>query len=484
MTIAIISDIHENFHNLILALQEIEKRGVEQIICLGDLMNAGVAKILAAQDVPVFMIWGNNDGEKVDITLASKREGSSLTVSLNTYDFLEFGGKRIFVCHYDDLAKPMAKSGEYDAVFYGHNHLESVEEINDCWIVNPGEIAAMKTKRATFALYDTNTNGVEIVELADAVHLKTPLMEEYFRMNAEKMGFRSAAAFGVEKANDSFIPESSTVYQSLKLSAETAKIVVFSGLPGVGKSLYVNQFKQLAQSLDKDVTVIQWDVARKAFETPEISQRFPTGDSLVHNGLKLSVGMWLMDTVKSWLSVNKEGSGLLLIEAPLVGYRFVELAHKQDDASLEAFLTGDTCQFIVPIPSEKVREKIEADRKAQVSEDAKEWSGAKHSVMELLWKMICGIANTMGKQISMDSQPPYDPDIYEFVFRKVLKHRHLIPLHIEEIFNIAIKNENELHKVGSIQANSETANKYGKLVMDLHPTNETIDAEVNDWYNT
>ena len=58
MKIAIISDIHENFHNLILALQEMEKQGIQQIICLGDLMNSGIAKILATQTIPVFMIWG------------------------------------------------------------------------------------------------------------------------------------------------------------------------------------------------------------------------------------------------------------------------------------------------------------------------------------------------------------------------------------------------------------------------------------------
>ena len=130
MKIAIISDIHENFHNLILALQEIQKREVEQIICLGDLMNAGVAKVMATQAIPVYMIWGNNDGEKVEITLASKAEGSVLTVSLNTYDFLNYGGKRIFVTHYDNLAKPMAKSGEYDAVFFGHNHVQSLSLIH------------------------------------------------------------------------------------------------------------------------------------------------------------------------------------------------------------------------------------------------------------------------------------------------------------------------------------------------------------------
>ena len=198
MKIAIISDIHENFHNLILALQEIQKREVEQIICLGDLMNAGVAKVMATQAIPVYMIWGNNDGEKVEITLASKAEGSVLTVSLNTYDFLNYGGKRIFVTHYDNLAKPMAKSGEYDAVFFGHNHVQSVEKINNCWVVNPGEIAASKTKQASFAIYDTSNNDLEIVELEGSVHLKTPLMEEYFKQHGEKMGLRSKKAFGLE----------------------------------------------------------------------------------------------------------------------------------------------------------------------------------------------------------------------------------------------------------------------------------------------
>ena len=47
MRVAIISDIHENFHNLIIALKEIEKEECEQIIFLGDFINNGIAKVLA-----------------------------------------------------------------------------------------------------------------------------------------------------------------------------------------------------------------------------------------------------------------------------------------------------------------------------------------------------------------------------------------------------------------------------------------------------
>jgi len=269
MKIAIISDIHENFHNLVLALQEMEKQHIEQIICLGDLMNSGVAKLLAAQKIPVFMIWGNNDGEKVEITLASKKENSSLTVSTNVYDFLEFGGQKIFISHYEDLAQPMAKSGEYDAVFYGHTHIQQKEKINNCWVVNPGEIAAGKTKKATFAVYDTIKNEVVIVLLKNSISLKTPLMEAYFKANGAKMGLRSKRAFGLMNYQKSVIPESSSVYKTLAKAAKTAKAVVFSGLPGVGKSLYINQFQIIAATQGKKITVIQWDIARKAFETKE-----------------------------------------------------------------------------------------------------------------------------------------------------------------------------------------------------------------------
>ena len=195
MKIGVISDIHENFHNLILSLNEMERQDVEYIICLGDLMNAGIAKILSIQNIPSFLIWGNNDGEKVDIVKASYRENSNLEVSLNTYDFLHFGGRSIFICHYDDLAEPMALSKKYDAVFYGHNHLKKIEKIGDCWVVNPGELCAQKTGVSTFAIYDTSSNDVELIELEGSISLKSQLVDDYMNTHKDKLDFRSKASF-------------------------------------------------------------------------------------------------------------------------------------------------------------------------------------------------------------------------------------------------------------------------------------------------
>ena len=195
MILGVISDIHENFHNLILALEELQRRKVDHILCLGDLINEGVAKVLSISEIPVFMIWGNNDGEVVGVVKTAAREGSNLTVSGNTYDFMEVDGRRLFLTHYDDLARPMAASGLYDAVFFGHTHLAEITRENDCLIVNPGEIAAQKTSKATLALYDTSSNKAELVELEGSVTLKTTYAEAFLKENKESLGFRSANVY-------------------------------------------------------------------------------------------------------------------------------------------------------------------------------------------------------------------------------------------------------------------------------------------------
>jgi len=181
MKIAIISDIHDNFHNLVSALKIIEERKPEQIIFLGDFINNGIAKILANFKVPVFAVWGNNDGDKAAIKETSLKPGSNLKISENIYDFLEFDGKKIFLTHYPDIAKQMAKSGEYDIVFYGHNHLKNLDKIGDCIVCNPGEICAQKTGQAGFVIYDTKDNEIEFVEIEDSIRAKTEAVKKYLK---------------------------------------------------------------------------------------------------------------------------------------------------------------------------------------------------------------------------------------------------------------------------------------------------------------
>lgn len=277
------------------------------------------------------------------------------------------------------------------------------------------------------------------------------------------------------------IPTSSPVFKQLDELAAHKQIVVFSGLPGVGKSLYVREFQLIAKSYGRTVDLIQWDIARKSFETDFINKHFPIQDGTVHNGLKLIAGMWLMDEVSLWIEQHWDSDRLLLIEAPLVGHRFVELIKPADDKDLERYLASEEVAVVMPIPSNAVRDKIESERRRQVKEDAQVWLGAKPSVMLMLWKMTCEIANEFGKDIDLSGQPPYDSSIYEFVFSRILQHRNFMPLFIDEIFDVPDEDEDALHSQESIKADTETADHYGQMIHESY-TEATIDKIVSNWY--
>lgn len=179
MKIAVFSDIHDNMHNLVLALRDMEVRAVERGVFLGDFINNGVVRMVASAPFPVFGIFGNNDGDKVAHMSTSLSDGSRLTLSANIYDFAEFDGRKIFMTHYPDIARSMARSGDFDAVFYGHDHDRYEERVGECLLANPGEISAHKTRTATYFIYDTDQNEVEFVELKGIVTVRTDFVDKY-----------------------------------------------------------------------------------------------------------------------------------------------------------------------------------------------------------------------------------------------------------------------------------------------------------------
>lgn len=182
MKIAILSDVHDNAHNLFLALEQINSYGnIEQIYFLGDFCGAAIANLFCSSTIPVYAIWGNNDGDKFTITKFACNPDTNLEMGFDTYDIVEIDGRKIFLTHFPLLAKPMARSGDFDAIFYGHNHLKNKEKINDCLIVNPGEVGAYKTSIGSFAIYDTTTNDAQIIELTQGITTNTTLSKEKFK---------------------------------------------------------------------------------------------------------------------------------------------------------------------------------------------------------------------------------------------------------------------------------------------------------------
>lgn len=181
MKILIISDIHENFDNLSRVLQKIPKLWVEKIFCLGDLINGWIGRMLAWQDIPTHLIWWNNDGNKTAVMKAFYKADNGSIVANNEFDTCEIDGKKIFMTHYPLIAGSIAKSGDYDAVFYGHDHYKYQEMRWDCLLFNPGEISAHKTGICSYGVYNTDTNTAEIFELESPVFTHSDASRAYMK---------------------------------------------------------------------------------------------------------------------------------------------------------------------------------------------------------------------------------------------------------------------------------------------------------------
>jgi hypothetical protein len=230
----------------------------------------------------------------------------------------------------------------------------------------------------------------------------------------------------------------------LESAAAAARIVVFCGIPGVGKSLLLREQLRLAAELGRRVTRLQWDVARQAFETPEILARYPEIDGSTHPLLRRAVGLWVRDAIADWSERRPAAHELLLIEAPLVGARMIELAAVLADRA-EPLLAHRDAQFLVPTPTRAVRRAIEAARRAETRapRHERDAANAPPQLVDALWQQVALAAERL-QLPTAEAAADYAPDRYYAVYRSVLRHRHVSRLPIEQV----------LENVGSPHATS------------------------------
>ena len=147
MKIAILSDTHDHVKNFNKAIGWLHQENIGVMLHCGDICNQEtVDEAVRNFKGRLHFVRGNGDFNLTDIP--EKME-------------IKLGGKNIFINHYPEAAKLAAESGKYDLVFYGHTHKPWEETINNCRLVNPGEMAGQRYK-PTFAVYDTQTDKLEL----------------------------------------------------------------------------------------------------------------------------------------------------------------------------------------------------------------------------------------------------------------------------------------------------------------------------------
>lgn len=215
MRYAVISDVHSNLEALSRTLEEIQKRKVDQIICLGDVVGYGanpsecLKLVLEACDE---IVMGNHDQAVEDLELRDyfndwSREAIEWTAGrlspkekeqIRKFSPIVIDQKRNVTWahgsvhepgefHYlfrESDAKPSFKILETDFCFFGHTHIPSLftkktEEVRyltagsyqlakgERYLINPGSVGQPRDRNPQlgFAFFDSDQLSLEIVRL-------------------------------------------------------------------------------------------------------------------------------------------------------------------------------------------------------------------------------------------------------------------------------------------------------------------------------
>lgn len=163
MQIAIISDSHDNVINLEKIITWLNEKKIFILIHTGDLCAPSLLKetIGPKYKGKVHMILGNVGDPVILEQIAAdfpnvKYYGQKGEVEIDK--------RKIAFVHTPQQAEELTQDGEYDLVIFGHTHLAEIKELNDNLVVNPGTLGGLYNE-ATFAIYDTESDNVEIKKL-------------------------------------------------------------------------------------------------------------------------------------------------------------------------------------------------------------------------------------------------------------------------------------------------------------------------------
>ena len=265
---------------------------------------------------------------------------------------------------------------------------------------------------------------------------------------------------------------------------KNVRIAVFAGLPGVGKSLLVKRLASLAVGAGRKVTNLQWDVARRPFETPEWLCTYPEIDGVTHRVIRKGVGRWARGAILNWC--KSDDGGLLVCEAPIVGNRFQEITQVREDLAEEVLADPQTL-FVIPVPSPGIRKMIETARAHTQGNPRNQYevNDASVEVIQKLWVEVFQLANSCDccarAGIQLRKGVPYDPEVYASAYQHILRHRRSIRLNIDQ----DMTDQDSVYDFGvtvhNLSATETEAQQIMARLASKH-SSENLEQEAEDWF--
>jgi len=156
MLVGVIADTHDNLPLVARAMELFRRRGVGAVLHAGDFVAPFALKALLEPGIPLYGVFGNNDGERAGL--------GSLCPTLHEAPYrVELGGRTIVLAHSPQQLDARSTEGA-DLVIHGHTHRVRLEAGRPL-LLNPGEAGGWLTGRPTVAVVDLEAMKAEIVEL-------------------------------------------------------------------------------------------------------------------------------------------------------------------------------------------------------------------------------------------------------------------------------------------------------------------------------
>lgn len=162
MKVGIISDTHDNLDAIDATIELLNSREVGTVIHAGDVISPFAAARFKSLKAPLWVVYGNNDGERAGLKTRFKELGAGIN------DFIEFEveGKRFALYHgtIEGMQNALVGSRQYDVVVIGHTHKPEVKSSEGTLLINPGEACGYLTGKRSLCILDLETMEPEIVE--------------------------------------------------------------------------------------------------------------------------------------------------------------------------------------------------------------------------------------------------------------------------------------------------------------------------------
>lgn len=155
----VISDTHDNLHNVDEFLEEAKKRNVTHIFHCGDVVSPFALSRLLKFGAEFYGVFGNNDGETL---LLSQRSSGRIVKSPVE---LSIGTKKIAMMHEPFALDALLQSQQYDFIFYGHTHKVDIRELGRCLLINPGDGSGYIAEKASVVFLDPDSRKVEVYQI-------------------------------------------------------------------------------------------------------------------------------------------------------------------------------------------------------------------------------------------------------------------------------------------------------------------------------